>query len=29
MGVRAEYQQFELDEFNNVNLASASFIYKF
>jgi OOP family OmpA-OmpF porin len=29
MGLRAEYQQFELDEFNNVNLATASFIYKF
>ena len=29
MGLRAEYQQFELDDFNNVNLATASFIYKF
>ena len=29
MGLRAEYQQFEISDFNNVNLASGSFIYKF
>jgi opacity protein-like surface antigen len=29
MGLRAEYQQFEISDFNSVDLASASFIYKF
>lgn len=29
MGVRAEYQQFEISDFNSVDLISASFIYKF
>jgi len=29
MGLRAEYQQFELDDFNTVNLVTGSFIYKF
>ena len=29
MGVRAEYQQFEISDFNSVDLATASFIYKF
>ena len=29
MGLRAEYQQFEISDFNSVDLATASFIYKF
>jgi opacity protein-like surface antigen len=29
MSVRAEYQQFEISDFNSVDLITASFIYKF
>jgi opacity protein-like surface antigen len=29
MGLRAEYQQFEISDFNSVDLVTASFIYKF
>jgi hypothetical protein len=29
MGLRAEWQVLEISDFNSVDLASASFIYKF